>query len=394
MDKDPQPYLSTLVSTELLAFLRHLELGDEHLKHYLTKKEYEEMLSLETLDKKTAQQIDADKPELAGNVTLIMNSFFTATVGLWLGLSGFLGKSSHSPLSLAAVLFFATAGGAVIGLQNYKFTRGRGETSVRKTKLQALQMDILNQVSSERTKEINEKTDELNESLQKLRIKKTDEKFTINFDDQKEMLKWIDKLDSVLESHILSYKDNEVYKVFAKEIEETRRELEKSLKEKTFSEEREFLPCFTKLIRHEGEEKIPRPSWLQANIMNLAISFIPTLFGSFGSTFVYFSGAPRFAEEFEHHQLSQLLTDPKLKKIELITSMLITLYFVVTFLYLNYKSFIRNRKYEENEEIIIKKKNHLRKLDDRLLKIKEAHNHMVRLATIFDDLKHLTNLKR
>lgn len=394
MKKDPQHYLDALISTELLAFLRHLELGDDHLKNYLTKKEYEEVLSLETLDEKTAAQIDADKTELAGNVTLIMNSFFTATVGLWLGLSGFLGKTSHSPLSLVAVLLFATAGGAFIGLQNYKFTRGRGETSVRKTKLQALQMDILNRVISERTKEISEKTDELNESLQNLKVKKTDEKFTINFDDQKELLKWVEKLDSVLKNNVLSYKDNEMYKVFAKEIDETHKELENSLKEQELREERAFLPCFNKLILHEGEEKIPRPSWLQANITNLAISFIPTLFGSFGSMFVYFSGAPRFAEEFENHQLSQFLNDPKLKKIELITSMLITLYFVVTFLYLNYKSFLRNRKYDENEENLIKKKNHLRKLDDRLLRIKEAHNHMVRLATIFDDLKQLTNLKR
>jgi hypothetical protein len=393
MKKDPQNYLETLISTKLLAFLRHLELGDDHLKHYLTKKEYEEVLSLETLDEKTAAQIDADKTELAGNVTLIMNSFFTATVGLWLGLSGFLGKTTHSPFSLAVVLIFATVGGALIGLQNYKFTRGRGKTSVRKTKLQALQMDILNRVINERTKEINEKTDELNESLQKLRIKKTDEKFTINFDDQKELLKWVEKLDSVLENTALSYKDNQMYKVFAKEIDETHRELKNSLKEQELREEKAFLPCFNKLIRHEGEEKIPRPSWLQANITNLAISFIPTLFGSFGSTFVYFSGAPRFAEEFENPHLSQALTDPKLKKIELITSMLITLYFVITFLYLNYKAFIRNRKYDENEENLIKKKNHLRKLDDRLLRIKEAHNHMVRLATIFDDLKQLTNLK-
>ncbi len=296
--------LEHLTPPELLTFLRHLELGEEHLKQILTKEEFQQLLTLESLDSKTAQKLDADRTELTGKFIPTLHSIFTTLVGLWLGLSGLLGWSLGSRERLFFVVTFAGLTGALIGYSNYRFTQKLGRSALNKRKLQSLQMDVLTLLEKDRKQEIAEKKG----SVEPLSIE---------------------------------------------------------------TEETVSLPALKKLITKK-EDRIYKPSWFKSNLTNFFLSFIPTFFGGFGSMFLYISAPTQLAEEFGNKDLYLALTNPTLKKIELISAILITLYFAYQSLYLNYKSFLRNREFEEMEERLIRKKNHLHKLDDELLKIKEA----------------------
>jgi len=402
--KDADHYLQILNPTELLAFLKNLELGDDHLKNILTKCEYEELLSLKHLESNVFFKMKADQPELIGKISSISNSVLTAILGLYMGLSGLLGESLPPLFRSIGVLIFAPIAGGFIGFKNYKFTKKLGEASIRKRKLQALQMDILNHLKKERIQEIEKKTEEINTTLQTLPIKKTEGSSFFQFNNQKSTLACLNNLNVILDNHALFYKDNSVYQVFSQEIGEARQWLAENLEEHPKKEKGEMLSqeekrqerfsaFFKKLIKIE-EKRTPRPSWIQSNFRNLMISLTPTLLGAFSSSFAYFSGIPKIAQEFEQNKIYEILTTPTMKKFQLFSSLIITIYFTIIFIYLNYKSFVRNREYEEMEKTLIREKDHLRKLDDQLLKIKEIYIHIMRIANIFENLKKLSPLKK
>lgn len=381
--------LETLTPSELLVMLRHLELGDSHLKETLSERELDQLLLREPLKASSSSKLETDKPELAGVVFGVLNSVFTATVGLWMGLSGFVGASLHSWPQLVGVFTVAIGGGLIIGYQNFKFTKRNAAAAIRKEKIQALQMDVLDEVEEKRLEEINQNKRELNALIKKIQIQKDAEPFTIDFNDKKSLKEGIDKLDEILGNNIIFYRNSESYRVFEKEIDETRKLLEDSLK--IYEQPKLKHDRAVQKLTKEGPDTVPHASWFESNFKNLLVGLLPTLFGAFGSTFVYFSGVPQIAKEFGQRDVYFMLTSPEMKKIELISSTLITAYFLFNYLYLNYKSFLRDREFEEMEERLVKKKNDVRKLDDNLLKMKEVREHLSRITQIFEHIKQLTH---
>ncbi|HEY4255047.1 MAG TPA: hypothetical protein VGM34_01705 [Chlamydiales bacterium] len=383
-----------LNEADLLLFQKHIELGREHLRTLLSSTEIEELCSLDLLRSGQEKEIKASPTELAGTLTLPFNSILTATLGAWIGLSGFMGVLLTSKLLFQMVMVLSVGIGAVVGIWNYRFTKKEIRKRIEERQLQNIQLYILDSLNRKRVQEIKEKIDELNSLLQTIQVTSDNQAEVIlssEFNNHHACLQWLQKLEHLIEER-REKGDSEIYALFKDEIDSIKGQIAKSLGFQE-SEKQPMLPSLKKLIQAALPLFKKKRSWIQANWKSLLVSVLPTLFGMFSSIFVYLNDMPKITHEVGWEEMRYLLMDPKIKAIELTLAILTTLYFAFSFVNSNRKRFHRDQELAGAQEAIIKKQGSLSMLNDKLLKIKEALIAIQRISGVFNVLKKFATLR-
>ncbi len=295
--------------SQLLLILKHLKLGNVHLKKILTEKEFQELIKLAPVDK-----TEFSNSVKSTEFLLPFNGAITGVLGGWLGLSSYLEVNSNSYLVLGGILAVALSIGLFLGRTNVKLVRSSIQNGYENRKLEELQRIVIEKLQVLRKIEIDEKLKEIEANSGHPT-----------------------SLDSILKKGI----------------------------------EKDTIPSFHKLI-HSRHFTIPKPSWIRANLGTLIISFVPTVLGAFGSVFFYLPTVPNIAKKFGHNHVFETLTTHEAKAIQLFAVLCVTVYLCIHAVVLNRRAFKRDKELQMISQQIAQKENNLSLLDDQLLKVKEV----------------------
>ena len=299
----------TLTPPELILLQKHIELGKEHLVTLLGKQGFQELLQLGKPKQGTLNELKEDNAEISGIALLTVNTILTGTFGGWMGFSAVMEFDLSSRWAFWMIFSLAILVGAAIGYQNFRFTKQAGERAVQTLKLLELKLDILEEIHRQRKQDLREIRQDLPASP-----------------------------------------------------------LSPASEKKKASPLKKPLPrAIERLMYADPRKTQPPQSWLRQNARPIAISLIPTLFGGFGSLFVYLSGSTQIASDFEFQHLVSLLTSPQAKVIKVAIAIVVTLYFGFVSLYNNRKAFKRSVEIKKKQAEAVKKEAELTLLDEQLV---------------------------
>jgi hypothetical protein len=334
-----------------LILQKHIKLGKKHLEDCLSQQEIDAIFQFVKLPSKTEEELSTSVSEVAGYVSLSVNTILTGALGFWMGLSAHLQKSLTSPSTLF-VLFFALGVGGLIGYQSVRFRQRSARDALDKRKLKEVEIQIVSRVCSNRKKELEEKTEELTALLRSLKIEIDPEELRDpHLDVQALCLKWTSHLKGAVEKRGPSFQEEDP---ILKQIVE-------------------------KLSHAETLPRITLKSQIRSHAGRLLVELVPTLFGGAASLFVYIGGIRTETEEVQSSVGLSFLERPEVKIAELVLVALITLYFAFSFCSINRKGFERERKLAQAEAKLITQENQLDLLSTQLLKIKECLRILERL---------------
>jgi hypothetical protein len=327
--------LAHLTPIELLLLQKHIKLGKEHLSQTLSSKEIAELFDLTAFDKQTEQTISTDALEISGKMSLAINTIFTSTLGLWMGLSGFLRYSLDSIGIFVLILLFATFVGGSIGFLNYQITKKEACKSIENKKKKTIEILILKNLNQQRKKQINDKVQEIESILKNLKIKDRLDLADPQFNDHQICLKWLNQIDI---QEIQEKK--EIGAAFKSQLEAVKKGLQEHLARDQKNRESGLAKMIQKLKKSSIHPSIVTwGSWIRKNIRQIIVSLAPIGLSSFSSAFVYFDGAPRIAKEMGETELYQFLTQPFIRYLEIGVALCISIYFVIAFFQVNLKAF-------------------------------------------------------
>ncbi|MFI5334312.1 MAG: hypothetical protein ACHQT8_03995 [Chlamydiales bacterium] len=372
--------LHKLTPTELLFLQKHIKLGKDHLETCLTKEELDSLFNLATIPHRAKEQLKTTGAEVLGQSSLVVNSILTATLGGWMGLSGFLQLDMSSKPVFYSVASSAWLLGGFIGFQSGRVRRNQSAAALDKRKLQDLEVAIIQEINRQRKEEIDLKTTELLLMLEHLTIPVKRREIENSHDLQALALKWADALEQRVEEHPRS----DFAKYFLLELHEAKNALsiKKAVETEKSEDAEKFSKIADKLSRASMQPQIKLKSWLKANWSRLVVELTPTMLGGFSSLFVYMGGLPNVARAMGNEPLVNFLSDPKVKVLQLIFAVCTTIYFGSSFLYLSRKAFKRDQEISKMQIYITREENMMTVLDDKLLRIKEA-------LRVFEPLEHI-----
>jgi hypothetical protein len=380
--------LSQLTPSELLLLQKHLKLGKKHLLRRLNDEEISYLFGLEKIDLQTQKKLGVYAPEFLGNMSLALNSIFTAILGTWSGMSGLLKFKLSLPIFFS-LLAFCTLIGGWIGFNHYKLIKKTTDDALEKEKSRVVEIQILKILNHQRKAEINRKIVEINEILQCLKIEGIELLDSLNhqLNDYEICLNWLNQTEKALKE---LHSDELSTDVFFAEIEKTKTLLQEQLLENSKRKEGAVVEILRKLGAAPIQPHVSIQNWLKSNFRNLIVSLTPVIFGGFSSLFVYLGGAPKLAEETGLSNLASFLGNPEVKYIELAIAACITVYFSLAFLYVNHHAFKRDQELAKTEVLLDREETKLDLLDDKLLKIKQIAEFMKPLENVYSVLKKLT----
>ena len=389
--------LNYLTPAELSILGDHLKLGLSHIKEYLTDQEIKELLDSAPLGEYKKDHIQYTEGELSGNLSLILHSSISTIFGIWLGYSAFLGFRISSPLMLSLAVLLATGLGFFTVYQSTQLTKEKSRKAIQTEKLHRLQLDILSYIEQKKTEEKEGLIKDLNALIISLSSEASDERpfsfIDLEGKSKPELLNWASQLEKTLQERLtLSHESShvvqlpELYQDFRRhliECFEKTDELAPIHSEDQAQNERKLSSPLRKLINTFPLRKMKHRSWLQSQGRDLFLGLIPTVLGGFSSLTVYLSGVPNILKNFGLEHWANFLSDPNVKTVELCISLLITLYFGVSFIYPKYKEFIRNQELAKTEKLIIQKEAGLKILDAYSGKLKNLKSCMEQLSLLF-----------
>jgi hypothetical protein len=322
-----------LTPAELILIQQHLKLGEKHLKKLLSRKELQTLFSVGEQEQEGSKQMPHDPREISGNVSLVLNTIFTACFGAWMGFSGFWGLELHSKPAFFSVAFLALSLGAFVGYQTIKMTRSRALADIHTQQLHQLQLLLLRKIREKREEEIASLKTHITHSLSQLD----------NLGGIKPSLER--DFEAIVEEHGMEpiHPENS----------------------------RTLPPLIQKLIHQPAKESLTPKSWVREHFRELVTSLIPTFLGGFSSLFVYLGGGPEILKTLGYSHLLTLMTSPQLKPFQFALSCLMTTTLAMSSFHSNRNSFRRQQELEKTEKQIIEEQASLTVLDAKLQKLKE-----------------------
>lgn len=352
--------LRQLTPSEILLIRKHLQLGKKHLDRVLSRKESQEIFSLAD---EAEDPMESDSFEVIGTASLVLNSVLTATLGAWMGLSGFLGLSLGSKPLFVSLLIFAVGVGGLIGLRAGYQAKKKADRAIEEKKLYEIERHLISLINQKRRIETEEKTIELIRFLEERGIRNPEiqEPFLVH----EACLNWLDQMQAL-----------------DPQAEPLKKGLQNRVENKRSQNTSEWHHILRKLGKAPSQPPLKWRPWIRANWRGILSGLVPTLLGVFSSLFVYLGGAPELAHQMGYEGFFHILMQPKMKLIELTTALLITLYFAISYLYANHKSYLRDQTLSQMRLTLEKEENAMEGLDDRLLKIKEALDLLKNFLTV------------
>jgi hypothetical protein len=364
--------LNDLTPPELILLQKHIQLGQDHLVEVLGKKGFQEFLQFARPSQEAVDQAQADDTETSGNLILAVNTILTGSFGGWMGFSAMMELNIGSPVIFGTILSLATLVGAAIGYQNFRFTKQEAIQTVQTLQLLQLEIEILQDIHTQRARELHEIREDLLTAVKALSSSKA----------SSSTADWTVALKRAIDEKISSYQNNPAYAFLKREIAVIQARMKKNFEEGSSEKDvshpsdggcnRELPSIIELLIRSYPRAAKASKSWIRRNTRKICISLIPTLFGGFGSLFVYLAGSTQIAKAFEYDSLVVFLTSPRATSIKIAFSILVTLYFGFSFLYSNRKSYKRSVQVEKKKEAIVKEESTLTLLDEKLFKFRQV----------------------
>lgn len=373
--------LTDLTPPELILLQKHIELGKDHLEEILGKRGLEEFLQYAKPNQATIDQIKADDTEASGNFIHTVNTIITGTFGGWMGFSAMMELNLSSPFMFGSVLALATFVGLSIGYESFLATKEEAIEAFHTLQSLQIVLEILKEIYRKRTKELLEIQENICASV----IALCPSKATASIS------QCILALNHVIDEKISSYESKPVYHFLKEKIDAIKARMKKNLEEgskdaslpRDDDRNRELPSLIARLICAYPREAKTSQSWISKDARKMFISLIPTLFGGFGSLFVYLSGSTEIAQAFEYESLVVFLTSHAAKLTKIAISVLVTLYFGFSFLYSYRKTYRRNVEIEKNKEAIVKEETSLTLLDAQLFKFRQVREDAEKIREIF-----------
>lgn len=393
--------LDFLTPAELIILEEHLKLGMSHLKQRLSESELKQILSSLPLNQKQMAKIGQSDTETSGNLSLVLNTIFTATFGAWMGYSGFWGLSLASFWVFFSIVSIAALIGALVGYQNIQFTKQQAKEAIKNETLHLLQLEILKKIDQKRREEIDAIVYELNDLLSSMSggtiFEQTISVLDLVGKSKNEICKWAEKVETIGKEKLAEYFNGNIPEACQDEWIELQAEFRQNLiscfekKEELeiihseFQEKKEKIldSSLKKLINTSPKKSVKPLSWIRSNMRSLILGLVPTLLGGFSSISVYLGGVPLILKNFGYDQAVAFFTNSQVKAVEFAISVLLTFYFGFSFIYTNRQVFKRYQELEKTNKIIVQRESSLTVLDAHMLKLKEVKRSAFQLMKFF-----------
>lgn len=388
-----------LTPAELIIVEEHLKLGLDHLRQHLSKAELRRLLRSLSLHDKQMSNLEGSHTEIVSNLFLVLNTILTATFGAWMGYSAVLGVSLGSAWIFGSIIALAASVGALIGYVNIRITKKRSQTAIDNQKLHFLQLEILKKIEEKRKRECSEIFHELDDIFLHLKRGTSFEHKEFSLDltckSMKEISDCLSDIAEMSREKLAKSGDKSRYHSCESEITEILKDMKKNAA--SFFRQKDSFevihedsrkahsidPLLKKLITTSPKESSDIFSWIKANVQALVLGLVPTVLGGFSSLSVYWGGVPSILEQFGKEDLFLFFTSPYVRGGEFALSLLITLYFGFSFIYINRKDFQRSQELEKTNKIIVQKESSLTVLDAHMVKLKEFKRSSLELKRFF-----------
>ncbi len=397
MQNQEEKKLEDFSLPQLNILLKHLRMGQDHLKLLLTPKQLKDLFHWCDLEKEEKKQISADRIEKLGNMSLIINTILTSTFGAWMGLSGCIGCTIGSYKMLAFISMIAFCVSTLIGYMSLKMTKKQAWNAIQNQVIHQFQLRVLKMINQKMKEKENSVVFYLHTAICILENNNTNnnEQNRLNlFENSSQAYQWYEKLMSVLNDRLKEMKDTISTEIYQKQIQRVNFLIKKTLAKHTHfleslamakqqeKKRQQMMPAlsFFKILTNPSFG-IPKyrsltptsGSGIKKHFNQLLLGIIPTIWGGFASMFVFVGGIPNLAGELKFLWLHSLLISPFARAIEISLAGLMTCYFAFAFFYSSRKNWQRQQLLEQikkeiaNEEARLLENNH--KLD-MLFKLK------------------------
>ncbi|MBA2656421.1 MAG: hypothetical protein H0U70_05485 [Tatlockia sp.] len=415
--------LEDLNLVELNLLLSHLRLGNEHLKKQLNKAQLANLLHLGLLNQQQLISVSSNRIEKSGNVALVLNTVITSIFGAWMGFSGFMGlhlDSYKTLMLITSISFFASF---IVGFLSFKLTTQSSKSALQNQRIHNLQLKVIKLIISKENESLGSLIKHLNNSLYYLTDKsfllpissnKSLEKSFFSFENNIDFSSWFSQIKEaiLLKTEIIN--EDEIYQFYSERLIKIVSKLEDSI-ELSFigsdplndsgrsSSDIEMLArseSFIGLLSNPATKSVAIPNrstWLHQNYLSLLAGFFPTLLGGFASMFVFLAGGPNLAKELGLTHLEKLLRNPSSRMIEFALAISLTLYFGLSFIYNNYKNYIRENEVDktkrafnllEKDDIFLKRKITI------LTKLKIQVKRIINIYTAIENIDKFNKIKK
>ncbi len=397
-----------LTPAELIILEEHLKLGIPHLKEHLSKREVERLLGSLSLSQLQISEIGRSNIEISGNLSLILNTVFTATFGAWLGYSAFWGLSLSSTWVFGFIVTIAASFGVLIGYQSVRFTKQQSMEAINAQRINFLQIEILKIIHEKRREEIDAIILQLDDLFANLSFgtffKEKVSVLNLLGKSTNEISEWALKVEAIGRAKLdvcfnglVSEECTEEWVKIQEELSqnaisffEKKEELQVIHNGSQVNNEETIDSSLRKLISRAPKKSEKSLSWIRSNIRALVLGLAPTLLGGFSSLSVYLGGVPLILKNFGYDKSILFFANPKVKMVEFAISLLITLYFGFSFAYMNWNAFKRYREIKKTNQNIIQMESALTVLDVNMLALKELRSSAIQLMRFFKIVSKIT----
>ncbi len=371
---------------ELKTIISSLRSGTDYLKRNLTAKQFVFLLKKGALDKQQKKFFNIRHIEWVGQASIVINTVITGIFGAWLGFHGFAGLkiSSTFQFKFLGVLTFLLCGlFAFFSFKNTYKTAKQVKINQKilnvQHKVTLLLIEKLQHSEAHLVKEMNQLIKNLTKNLKSV----NKWPYIANVDEFKQRLpnlfELIKAITSTYPHHITTHLETRSALI----LNDLSEKLTDSASMASASKKSSRLQGLFIALLKSKPPALPKISfwqWLKQNRLTLLVGFFPTLFGCFGSMFVFLSGGPDVAKSFGFYTAFKIITHPTHRVIEFISAVLLTMYLGSSFAYNNYKLFNRNSKLEQTNKKIAK-------LDKKVAELERSiknYRHIIHyLTTLF-----------
>lgn len=365
--------LENLNLSELEILLAHVRLGEGHLKKQLNPSQFEHLLRLGTLNLEQKQKVSSNKIEKSGSIALVLNTIITSVFGAWMGFSGFMGLALNSYVMLIGITSLATIISLKIGYFSFKLTANNAQAALNNQKIHNLQLKILQLMRVKQDTLIESSIKHLNYSWEYVKEKSVmgEEPFTqkestpwYNFETPDEFLKWMDAFSAAVRHKIDVIQDNKIYSFYCERLltilQKTKdyidvnyliQQTKNSIGELTHPTDSSYLPILSLAPILSRGQPIQK-KWFVNNYLDIFVGLFPTLLGGFASMFVFLTGGPNLAKELGLFNWESMLRHPTARVIEFSIAISLTLYYGGSFIYNNYKNYIRSQELDKTKRAV------------------------------------------
>lgn len=374
--------LEDLTPAELILLQQHIKLGEKHLKQLLNAQELQTLFLLGEHVKEGSKKLPRDPREVTGNVTLILNTIFTAIFGAWMGFSGFWNLGLKSKFAFFSISILALLVGVTVGYQTVKMVRAHARADIHTQQLHQLQTLLLEKIRQKREEEEKELKSEISKFLATFGGK-------VSFVAQTEV-------SALLQQKIASYPPSSAIRVYTSELNKLGKEVVKEWTEIFHGSEIESIhpdreeekprvlnSMIRKLIEEPARNPITPRSWISEHFRELITSLIPTMLGGFSSLFVYLGGAPEILKTLGYHALFVEITSPFAKSIQFALMLLMTGMLAASSFHNNRNAFRRRQELEKTEKKIIEMQGFLTLIDAKLQKLSALKGTLEKIVAIY-----------